>query len=86
MVQMPTSALQPETRNQEPETKFTRRQLAAALSASTVLLAQAPGPRPLPSNPEEELKAVKDSIQQNFEQLDKFDLPMFTEPAAHFKA
>jgi hypothetical protein len=76
---------QPETRKQKPETKFTRRQLAAALSTSAVLLAQAPAP-PLPSNPDEELKAVKESIQQNLQQLAKFDLPMSTEPAVHFRA
>ena len=64
-------------------TKLTRRQLAAALSTSAVLLAQAPAP--LPSNPDEELKAVKDTIRQNSEQLAKFDLPMATEPAVHFK-
>jgi hypothetical protein len=65
-------------------TKLTRRELAAALSTSAVLLAQAP--TPLPSNPDEELKAVKDTLQQNFQQLAKFDLPMSTEPAVHFKA
>jgi hypothetical protein len=75
---------QPETRNQEPETKFTRRALAAALSTSAVLLAQAPPP--LPSNPDEELKAAKDTIQKNSEQLAKFDLKMATEPAVHFRA
>jgi hypothetical protein len=68
----------------QPETKFTRRQLAVALSTSAVLLAQAP--TPLPSNPDEEIKAVKDSFQQNMQQLAKFDLPMFVEPAVHFKA
>jgi hypothetical protein len=69
----------------QPETKLTRRQLAAALSTSAVLLAQAPT-APLPSNPDEELKAVKDSIQQNLQQLAKVDLPMFIEPAVHFRA
>ena len=82
MVQM---SHEPETRNQKPATRFTRRQLAAALSTSAVLLAQAP-PAPLPSNPDEELKAVKDTIQQNSQQLTKFDLPMATEPAVHFRA
>jgi hypothetical protein len=75
---------QPETRNQKPETKFTRRELALAVSTSAVLLAQAPAQ--LPPNPDEELKAVKDTIRQNSEQLAKFDLPMATEPAVHFKA
>ena len=84
MVQM---SHEPETRNQKPETKFTRRQLAVALSTSAVLLGQAPVPvLPLPSNADEELKAVKDSLQQNSQQLATFDLPMATEPAVHFKA
>jgi hypothetical protein len=75
---------QPETRNQKPETKLTRRALAAVLSTSAALLAQTPAP--LPSNPDEELKAAKDTIQQNSVQLAKFDLKMATEPAVHFKA
>ena len=66
--------------------QFTRRQLAAALSASA-LLAQAPNtPPPLPQNPDEELKAAKESIQHNADQLAKFPLPISTEPAVHFKA
>jgi hypothetical protein len=76
---------QPETRNQKPETKLTRRALAAVLSTSAALLAQPPSV-PLPSNPDEELKAAKDTIQQNSAQLAKFDLPMSTEPAVHFRA
>ena len=76
---------EPETRNERRETKFTRRALAAVLSTTAALLAQNPGV-PLPSNPDEELKAVKDTIRQNSEQLAKFDLPMATEPAVHFKA
>jgi len=73
-----------ETRNEKRETGLTRRQLAVALSTSAVLLAQAPAP--LPANPDEELKAAKDTIQKNSEQLAKFDLPMATEPAVHFRA
>jgi hypothetical protein len=76
---------QPETRNQKPETKLTRRALGAVLSTSAALLAQSPGV-PLPANPDEELKAAKDTIQQNSAQLAKFDLPMATEPAVHFRA
>ena len=83
MVQMATRAPQLETRNEKRETKFTRRELATALSASAVLLAQTPAP--LPSTPAEELKAVKDTLQQNLQQLAKVDLPMSTEPAVHFK-
>jgi hypothetical protein len=65
--------------------KFTRREVAVAISASAALLAQTPGP-PLPQNPDEELKAVRDQLAQSAQQLAKFDLPMSTEPAAHFKA
>ena len=64
--------------------KITRRELAAAVSTSAVLLAQPPPP--LPGNPEEELKAARDQIQRNSEILSKVELPMSTEPAVHFKA
>ena len=80
---MSTKPLERETRNEKRETKFTRRQLATALSASAVLLAQPQSP--LPSTPEEELKTVKDTLQQNLQQLAKVNLPMSTEPAVHFK-
>jgi len=66
--------------------KLTRRQLALTLSASPALLAQIPAPPPLPQNADEELKASRDQIAQSAQQLAKFDLPMATEPAAHFKA
>jgi len=65
--------------------KFTRREIATALSTSAALLAQTPSP-PLPQNPDDELKAARESNRQNSEQLAKFPLPMSTEPAAHFKA
>jgi len=63
---------------------LTRRQLAAALSA-TAALAQTPAP-PLPQNADEELKAARDQNRQISEALAKFPLPMATEPATHFKA
>jgi len=73
--------------------KFTRREIAMALSGSAALLAQAPAPplaqNPAPNprlSPDDELKAARDSIHQNSEQLAKFPLPMSTEPAARFKA
>jgi hypothetical protein len=71
--------------------KFTRREIATALSASAVLAAQAPAPQnpaqnPEVQNPEAELKAARDSIRQNADQLAKFPLPMSTEPAVRFKA
>jgi hypothetical protein len=68
--------------------KLTRREIATALSASAVLLGQTPAP-PVPQNalsPDDELKAARDSIRQNSEQLAKFPLPMTTEPATRFKA
>ena len=69
--------------------KLTRREIAAALSASAVLLGQTPAP-PVPQNPalspDDELKAAREAIHQNSEQLAKFPLPMSTEPAVHFKA
>lgn len=65
--------------------KLTRRELAAALSSSAVLLAQAPN-APLPSNPEEELKVAKDLLRGNLQQVGRYEIPMSTEPATHFKA
>jgi hypothetical protein len=69
--------------------KFTRREIAAALSTSAALLAQTPSPPPpqnTPLSPDDELKAARESNRQNSEQIAKFPLPMSTEPAAHFKA
>jgi hypothetical protein len=69
--------------------KFTRRELAAALSTSAVLLARPQGPPPpaqaLPANPDEELKASRGQLRDNADQLDKFPLPMAAEPATTFK-
>jgi len=65
--------------------KFTRREVAVAITAPTALLAQTPS-APLPQNGDEELKAVRDQLAQSVQQLAKVDLPMVTEPAAHFKA
>ena len=67
--------------------QFTRRQLAAAVAGSAALLGQtAPPPPPLPANPEEEILAIRTQLRANSELLAKFDLPISTEPAAHFKA
>jgi hypothetical protein len=66
--------------------RFTRRELAAALSTSAVLLAR---PRPLPqtqpASPDEELKTLLAQLRDNADQLDKFPLPMSAEPAVTFK-
>lgn len=67
--------------------KLTRRALTLALTASTTALAQnPPAPPPLPQNPDEELRAAKDQLAQSAQALARFDLPMATEPATHFKA
>jgi hypothetical protein len=76
--------------------KFTRRELAAALSTSAVLLArpQAPPQSPLPtanpasnppSNPDDELKALRAQLRDNADRLNNFMLPMSVEPATTFK-
>jgi hypothetical protein len=68
--------------------KFTRRELAAALSTSAVLLARPQAQstaQPLPANPDDELKASRTQIRDNADQLDKFPLPMSAEPATTFK-
>jgi hypothetical protein len=64
--------------------KFTRRELAAALSTSAVLLGQPQAATP-PLNPDDELKAARDQLRANADQLDKFPLAMDTEPATSFK-
>jgi hypothetical protein len=68
--------------------KFTRRELAAALSTSAVLLVgpqarpQAP---PVPGSSDDELKAARAQLRDNADQLDKFPLAMSAEPATTFK-
>jgi hypothetical protein len=68
--------------------RFTRRELAATLATSAVVLARPqtqPDAPPLPANPDEELKASRAQLRDNADQLDKFPLPMSTEPATIFK-
>jgi hypothetical protein len=68
--------------------KLTRRELAAAVSATAVLLARPQGqtpPQALPANAGEELKASRAQLRDNAGQLDKFPLPMAAEPATIFK-
>jgi len=72
--------------------KFTRRELAATLATSTVLLARPqiqpnaqPPAQALPANPDEELTASRAQLRDGADQLDKFPLPMSTEPATTFK-
>jgi hypothetical protein len=68
--------------------KFTRRELAAALSTSAVLLARPQASPPalaLPANPAEELTAARAQLRDYADQLDKFTLHMDAEPATTFK-
>jgi hypothetical protein len=67
--------------------KFTRRELAAALSTSAILLGQPPANPPASPalTPDDELKAARAQLRDNADQLDKFALAMATEPATTFK-
>jgi hypothetical protein len=67
--------------------KFTRRELAAALSTSTVLLARPQGQPPAPpaATPDDELAATRTQLRDNANLLGKFPLPMAAEPATTFK-
>jgi hypothetical protein len=72
--------------------RFTRRELAAALSTSAILLAQPqtqlpgrPQAEALPANPDEELKTSRAQLRDNADQLGKFPLPISAEPATTFK-
>ena len=60
---------------------ITRRQLAAAMLASTAA-AQAPAP----STPAAELQAARDQNRRVAETLDKAPLPPDTEPAFHYSS
>ncbi len=66
--------------------KITRRKLAGTVFAPGALMAQAPGPKPLPRTPDEELSAARAQNQRNAEALDKVRVPMSEEPAFVFKA
>ncbi len=66
--------------------QFTRRELGAALTASTGLLALKPqAVRAQSTNPEDELKASRDQLRDAANQLDRFPLAMDVEPATIFK-
>ncbi len=66
--------------------QLTRRELAAALTASTTLLAAKPqAVHAQSTNPEDELKASRAQLRDIADQLDRFPLPMDVEPATTFK-
>jgi hypothetical protein len=64
---------------------FTRRELAAALSTSAILLARPQSQPSVPATPTEEMAASQAQLRDNADQLDKFPLPMFTHPATIFR-
>ncbi len=66
--------------------RLTRRQLGIVVAGSAALMGQPAAPPPLPANPEEEILAIRTQLRANSEALAKFELPIATEPAAHFKA
>jgi len=63
---------------------LTRRELAAALAAPGILLAQAPPSAPAASG-NDELNAARAQNRENAAELDAFPLPMSAEPATVFK-
>jgi hypothetical protein len=60
--------------------RFTRRELAAVVGAGITLAAKAAAQTP------DWLQQARDSKRAAGADLAKFDLPMSTEPAFHFKA
>jgi hypothetical protein len=65
---------------------LSRRQLASSILTVTAANALAQTQAPVPTNPDEELKAARDRIHANTETLSKLAVPMDTEPALRFKA
>jgi len=65
--------------------KITRRKWGAVVIAPAALLAQSQPP-PIPSNPEEELAAIREQNRRNAQALDEFRVPMSAEPAFQFRA
>ena len=64
--------------------RLTRREIAAALLASSPALAQAQrGPES--GEPDDQLAAARKRIRSDITALENFDLPMMSEPALIFK-
>ena len=72
--------------------KVTRRTLARILAATAVVPAAAVAPAavaaqiPSSADSDEDMKAVREQMRNNAQQLAKVALPMATEPAFRFKA
>lgn len=65
--------------------RITRRSVVALAAALSAAAQQPAAPPPIPSNPEDELKAIQTGNRANADLLAKVVLPMSTEPAVHFK-
>jgi hypothetical protein len=63
--------------------KLTRRQLAAALSATAITPTQA---QPQTASPADDLQTARDRLKANAASIAEHDLPMSVEPAFRFKA
>lgn len=63
--------------------KFSRRELALAVTAAVTLTGQTPAPG---QSPQDELAAAKQQNVDNAATLAKIDFPQSTEPAVHFRA
>jgi hypothetical protein len=64
--------------------KLSRRKLAGAMLGSAAAFAQQPAP--IPRNADEELAAAREQLRRSSEALQKYKVPMATEPAFTFKA
>jgi hypothetical protein len=63
--------------------KVTRRELAAAVSATALVTART---QPQAASPVDELAAARQRLKANSDLLAQQQVPMATEPAFHFKA
>jgi hypothetical protein len=64
--------------------KVTRRELAAAVSATALVKARTQQPQA--ASPVDELAAARQRLKANSDLLAQQQVPMATEPAFHFKA
>ena len=66
--------------------KVTRRQFGTAIAGSLAPLALRARAQEIRSLPQEALAAAKAEVRKDTEVLDKFQIPMATEPAFRFEA